>query len=91
MDKAGRGRSHKATSLLVDPATIGTVISIFERYATGAVSMFDLACETGIHEDAVRDMLRNSIYNGWVRREGEAAKAAPWRDDPPVSDELWEP
>lgn len=76
--------------LVIDLATIGAAVKLFERYATGRVSMQDLARATGVHEDAVRDILRNPIYNGWVRRRGEPAQPAPWRAEPPVPDELWE-
>jgi hypothetical protein len=38
-------------------------------------------------------ILMNPIYNGWIRRyrrsRSETRKSAPWRADPPVSDELW--
>jgi len=35
----------------------------------------------------------NPLYNGWIRRhrrsDRETLKPAPWRSNPPVSDELW--
>lgn len=35
----------------------------------------------------------NPLYNGWIRRhrrsDRETLKPAPWRANPPVSDELW--
>jgi hypothetical protein len=38
-------------------------------------------------------ILVNPLYNGWIRRhrrsDRETLKPAPWRSDPPVSDELW--
>ncbi len=38
-------------------------------------------------------ILMNPLDNGWVRRhrrsELETLKPAPWRSDPPVSDEPW--
>ena len=38
-------------------------------------------------------ILMNPIYNGWIRRyrrtRNETRKPAPWRGEPPVSDELW--
>jgi hypothetical protein len=38
-------------------------------------------------------ILMNPIYNGWIRRyrrsRNETHKPAPWRTNPPVSDELW--
>ena len=76
--------------IVIDPDTIGIVVGMFERYAAGTVSMAELSAEVGIHEDAVREMLRNPIYNGWVRRNGEVPQPAPWRNDSPVSDQLWE-
>jgi len=39
--------------LVIDLATIGAAAKLFERYATGRVSMQDLARATGVHEDAV--------------------------------------
>ena len=79
--------------LEVDPATIGTLVALFERYALGSVSAKDLAEETGLAESRIRMILMNPIYNGWIRRyrrsRSETRKPAPWRADPPVSDELW--
>ncbi len=40
--------------------------------------------------EGIADLIANPIYNGWVRRKDEKLKAAPWRDNPPVSDALWE-
>ena len=38
-------------------------------------------------------ILMNPLYNGWIRRHRrsgrETPKPAPWRANPPVSDELW--
>jgi hypothetical protein len=38
-------------------------------------------------------ILMNPLYNGWIRRHrrsrNETRKPAPWRANPPVSDELW--
>ena len=38
-------------------------------------------------------ILMNPLYNGWIRRhrrsDRESRKPAPWRANPPVSDELW--
>ncbi len=80
-------------TLEVDPATIVTAVSLFERYALGNVSARDLAEETGLAESRIRMILMNPLYNGWVRRHrrsrNETRKPAPWRANPPVSDELW--
>ena len=80
-------------TLEVDPATIGTAVALFERYALGNVSAKDLAEETGLAESRIRMILMNPIYNGWIRRHrrsrNETRKPAPWRSNPPVSDELW--
>jgi hypothetical protein len=69
------------------------VNALFERYALGSVSAKDLAEETGLAESRIRMILMNPIYNGWIRRyrrsRSETRKPAPWRADPPVSDELW--
>ncbi len=80
-------------TLEVDPETIGFAVGLFERYALGNVSAKDLAEETGLAETRIRMILMNPLYNGWVRRhrrtQNETRKPAPWRLDPPVSDELW--
>lgn len=79
--------------LMPDPSSIGRAVAVFERYATGTVSHADLEAETGIDREALKVMVRNPIYNGWVRRHrrgpDEQLVAAAWRDDPPVSDDLW--
>lgn len=80
--------------LEVDPEAIKVPVAAFERYATGALSFADVGAELGLEAGAVREILRNPVYNGWVRRYRRSAleerKPAPWRADPPVSDELWE-
>ena len=80
-------------TLQVDPDTIGVAVGLFERYALGNVSAKDLAAETGLADSRIRMILMNPLYNGWVRRHrrsrSEVRKPAPWRADPPVSDELW--
>jgi hypothetical protein len=57
------------------------------------VSAKDLAEQTGLAETRIRMILMNPLYNGWVRRhrrsDRETLKPAPWRANPPVSDELW--
>ena len=90
---AGLGFRRVDGVLQIDPATIGRAVAVFERYATGAVSFADLEAETGIRADAIRAMLAAPIYNGWAVRRRRALDAervpAPWRSNPPVSDELW--
>lgn len=80
-------------TLEVDPDTIGTVVALFERYALGNVSAAQLEAETGLAASRIRMILVNPLYNGWIRRhrrtDRETRKAAPWRSNPPVSDELW--
>jgi DNA invertase Pin-like site-specific DNA recombinase len=80
-------------TLEIDPERIPIAVGLFERYALGNVSAKDLAEETGLAESRIRMILMNPIYNGWVRRhrrtDHESRKPAPWRADPPVSDELW--
>ncbi len=79
-------------TLEIDPASIGTAVGLFERYALGTVSSKQLEAETGLAASRIRCILMNPLYNGWVRR-GRGASAirrpAPWRADPPVSDALW--
>ena len=55
-------------TLEIDPATIGQAVALYERYALGAVSMAQLTEETGLALERVRKVLRNPLYNGWVRR-----------------------
>jgi len=80
--------------LEVDPGTIVRVIEAFTGYASGSVSLPELEHRTGIDHEALKVMLRNPIYNGWVRRHrrdhDELLLPAAWRGDPPVSDALWE-
>src|SRR5215213_7945431 len=79
-------------TLEVDPATIGTAVALFERYALGTVSSKELEADTGLAASAIRCILLNPVYNGWVRRgRGKPATPRPaaWRSDPHVSDELW--
>lgn len=89
----GFRREPPALTLAIDEATIGTALLAFERYAGGTVSLRALGEETGLDPDALRAMLVNPIYNGWMRRHrrrhDEQRVPAPWRDHPPVSDELW--
>lgn len=98
-DQAGNAplgfrRSGPARTLAIDPATIGRVVSVFERYAEGVHSYDDIGSEFELHPDLVRAMLDNPIYNGWARRyrrsRREQRSPAAWRVNPPVSDELWE-
>jgi DNA invertase Pin-like site-specific DNA recombinase len=81
--------TDKPHRLVIDPETIGLAVALFTRYATGAVSMAQLSAETGVHEDAIRDILRNPLYNGWAMRKGERVES-PWRSDPPVPDKVWQ-
>lgn len=88
-----RRRPDPPRVLEIDPATIDQAVAIFERYALGNVSTADLGRERGLGEEQVRKLLRNPLYNGWARRhrgQEEERMPAPWRADPPVSDELWE-
>jgi DNA invertase Pin-like site-specific DNA recombinase len=79
-------------TLEVDPATIHNAVALFERYAIGTVSIEQVGRETGLEPDRIRYILRNPLYNGWIRRHRGAAETrrpAAWRANPPVSDELW--
>ncbi|CAN5682186.1 hypothetical protein BH23CHL8_BH23CHL8_28860 [soil metagenome] len=79
-------------TLEIDPGTIGDAIYLFERYALGTVSITKLAAETGLAAMRIQQILRNPIYNGWMRRHrgpAEERRPAPWRASPPVDDELW--
>jgi hypothetical protein len=87
----GLRRGGEAHTLETDPDTIGDVVQAFERYAMGNVTHDMLADDLGVGVEQVRKVLRNPIYNGWaIRHRGRDRAPAPWRDDPPVSDQLWE-
>jgi len=78
--------------LEIDPDTIGQAVYLFERYALGTISIKQLAAETGLEAMRIQQILRNPIYNGWMRRHrgpDEERRPAAWRSDPPVDDELW--
>lgn len=79
--------------LAIDPAAMPKAVHLFERYATGEVSYATLERETGIKADAIRAILQNPIYNGWMQRHRRSPdvtlRPAPWRTNPPVSDHLW--
>jgi hypothetical protein len=70
---------------------------MFEKYARGDTSFERLGSEYGIPAEGARKIIMNPIYNGWAvrssRRHGrgrpEERVPARWRDNPPVSDELW--
>jgi DNA invertase Pin-like site-specific DNA recombinase len=78
---------------VVDPVAMQRVVRLFEEYAAGDVAYGDLAERHGLKMQHVRSILTNRLYNGWAVRERRSPRAAwlaaPWRDDPPVSDELW--
>ena len=75
--------------LAIDTDKIGVAVRMFEQYASGTRSIEEVAGEFGLNDRRVNDMLKNPVYNGWVARKGELVPA-PWRSNPPVSDELWE-
>jgi DNA invertase Pin-like site-specific DNA recombinase len=79
--------------LAIDPVAMQRVVQLFEEYAVGNVTYAELGERHGLKMQHVRSILTNRIYNGWAVRERrsprEAWVAAPWRDNPPVSDELW--
>ncbi len=93
--RAGLGfrRAGDPPVLEIDPSTIHIAVAVFERYATGTVSMEELADEFSMTEGAVAMILRNPIYNGWVHRYRGSDQAerrpAAWKGQPPVSDLLW--
>jgi DNA invertase Pin-like site-specific DNA recombinase len=91
---AGLGfrRTSERHTLEIDPVTIGSAVSLFERYALGTVSSTQLAAETGLADSRIRMILMNPLYNGWIRRHrgpDETRRPASWRANPPVTDELW--
>ena len=79
--------------LAIDPATMPQAVRLFEEYAGDDVSYLQLGERHGMAEGRVRAILSNRLYNGWSVRHRRSADevllAAPGRDDPPVSDELW--
>lgn len=90
----GFHRVEPARTLAIDPSSIGKVVAVFERYANGDVSYEQVGQSLGIEAGSIRELLRNPIYNGFVRRYRRSAQEerqpAAWRDNPPVSDDLWE-
>jgi len=87
-----RRLDEKPHTLEVDAATINRAVALFERYSLGTVSIEQLGSETSLEPDRIRYILRNPLYNGWMRRHRGAAETrrpAAWRSNPPVSDELW--
>ncbi len=79
-------------TLEIDPDRMPVVVGLFERYALGNVSATQLEAETGLAATRIRMILMNPLYNGWIRRHrgpSENRRPAPWRFDPPVSDDLW--
>jgi len=79
-------------TLEIDPERVAVVVGLFERYALGTVSAAQLEAETGLAASRIRMILMNPLYNGWIRRhrgKNETRRPAPWRANPPVSDELW--
>jgi len=89
----GFTRTGDDATLVLDPERCQIVVGLFRRYASGVVSYEQLGTDHGMEAGAVREILRNPIYNGWVRRhrrsDREQRIPAPWRSDPPVSDALW--
>ena len=89
----GFRRGRQPPHLLeIDPEAIGEAVHLFERYALGTVSIKQLAAETGLEAERIGNIIKNPIYNGWMRRHrgpDEQRMPAPWRASPPVSDELW--
>jgi DNA invertase Pin-like site-specific DNA recombinase len=94
--RAGLGfrRAGPDHLLEVDRPAIQQAIDLFERYAHGDVSLEILADGSGMTEGAVTAILSNPLYNGWMTRHRKRGALdrlpAPWRDDPPVSDALWD-
>jgi DNA invertase Pin-like site-specific DNA recombinase len=79
--------------LAIDPVAMQLVVQLFEEYAQGSVTYAQLGERHRLKMQHVRTILTNHLYNGWAVRERRSPRetwvAAPWRDDPPVSDELW--
>ncbi len=87
-----RRLDDKPHTLEIDPATIGQAVQVFERYALGTVSIAQLAAQSGLEAERIQKILRNPLYNGWMRRHrgpDEQRRPARWRSEPPVSDALW--
>ena len=87
-----RRRPEPPHTMEIDAALIGRAVGLFERYALGSLSIEQLGAETGLEPDRIRYILRNPLYNGWIRRHrgaNEVRRPATWRADPPVADDLW--
>ncbi len=80
--------------LAIDPVEMVQVVELFTRYSRGDVSYRILALESGVPEGALRATVTNPLNNGWAvrnrRSPDERRIPAPWRNNPPVSDELWQ-
>ena len=88
-----------ARSLVIDPVRAPLVVYAFERYATGLVSLADIADElhgmglrrlrsgSKVHHTSVHGLLRNPVYCGLIRYNGEIYQG---RHEPLISLELFE-
>ena len=54
--------------LAIDPETMPLAVRLFERYAVGDLSYRELAKLFDVSEAAVRTVVTNPLYNGWIRR-----------------------
>lgn len=84
-----RRTGDEPSLLTIDPETMPNAVALFERYASGTVSFDQLAEDAPLGREGLADLLANRLFNGWVRRYGEW-RAAPWRQNPPINDTLWE-
>jgi DNA invertase Pin-like site-specific DNA recombinase len=78
---------HEQWVLQPDAEAVPAVLRLFERYATGTVSIEQLGREFDMPDRTVNDILKNPVYAGLVRYKGDTSKA-PW--NPPVPGPLWE-
>ncbi len=58
--------AERPQTLEIDPAAIAQAVALCKRYASGAVSIDELASENGMNDRTLNDILKNAIYNGWV-------------------------
>ena len=76
--------------LAIDPVAMQLVVQLFEEYAQGSVTYAQLGERHRLKMQHIRSILTNRLYNGWAVRERRSPRetwvAAPWRDDPPVSE-----
>ncbi len=82
-----RGYDRRADGVAIQNAEAAMIREMGELYATGEYSVGQIAKRFDLHVDAVREMLRNSVYAGYIRCNGETY---PGKHEPIWPAPLWE-